>query len=145
MRGNMDVKAVAHWFLSNESMCNLKLNILCYYAQAFYLAIYGIPLVNSSFEARNRGPVSPQLYEFYKNCGWFNIRRYTKRLHIDKQTEQLLIYVYYVYGDLTARRLRELSTNEMPWLKVYDDYSKVISEEDMQVYYSEKIKRIQSL
>ena len=57
-----DIRKVAQYFLSKESMSHKKLQKLCYYAQAWYLANYGKPLMPNRFEAWVHGPVSPDLY-----------------------------------------------------------------------------------
>ena len=48
---------VARFFLTKESMTHLKLQKLCYYAQAWYLTIYGQRLFNEEFQAWLHGPV----------------------------------------------------------------------------------------
>lgn len=45
---------------------NLKLQKLVYYAQAWYLGIYGTSLFEEDFEAWVHGPVIPALYREYK-------------------------------------------------------------------------------
>lgn len=61
---------VANFFLSKEAMTHKKLQKLCYFAQAWYLANYGKPLVPNRFEAWVHGPVSPDLYSKYRGWGW---------------------------------------------------------------------------
>lgn len=62
---------VADYFiwLANDSgsfISNLKLQKLVYYAQAWYLAIYGQSLFDEDFEAWVHGPIIPSLYQKYK-------------------------------------------------------------------------------
>ena len=61
---------VAKYFLHIDTMTHKKLQKLCYFAQAWYLANYGRPLVANRFEAWVHGPVSPDLYSRYRDCGW---------------------------------------------------------------------------
>ena len=42
-----------------------KIQKLCYYTQAWYLARYGTPLFDHDFEAWRSGPVSPTLYKYH--------------------------------------------------------------------------------
>ena len=78
---------LAHAFLSIESMTHKKLQKLCYYAKAWYLAIYDSNLIEEQFEAWVHGAVQPRLYQEYKAYGdelerlnhsempWVNARR----------------------------------------------------------------------
>ena len=50
--------------------CNLKLQKLVYYAQAWHLALRDVPLFEEDFEAWVHGPVIPALYQEYKKFGW---------------------------------------------------------------------------
>ena len=36
----VDVRAVANWFLSRKSLTHKQIQKLCYYAQAWYCALY---------------------------------------------------------------------------------------------------------
>ena len=53
---------IANWFLSKEGMTHKKLQKLCYYAQAWYLALYKNKLIDGYFEAWVHGPVNSSLY-----------------------------------------------------------------------------------
>lgn len=65
-----NIYEVANFFLNKEAMSHKKLQKLCYFSQAWYLANYGEPLVPNRFEAWVHGPVSPDLYYKYKGWGW---------------------------------------------------------------------------
>ena len=45
----------------------LKVHKLLYYVQAWHLALTSTPLLNEKFQAWVHGPVSPALYDRYKN------------------------------------------------------------------------------
>lgn len=60
---------MAEAFLSIESMTHMKLQKLCYYAKAWYLAIYGENIITEPFEAWVSGAVQPLLYHKYKIYG----------------------------------------------------------------------------
>ncbi len=51
------------------SLSNLALNKILYFAHAWFLAIYSKPLIDSSFEAWQYGPVHPQVYHQFKKFG----------------------------------------------------------------------------
>ena len=70
-----DIFDLADAFLSIESMTHKKLQKLCYYAKAWYLALYDENLVNEAFEAWVHGAVQPDLYQKYKPYGFNYIPR----------------------------------------------------------------------
>ena len=58
----MTAKDVAEYFLSRvdedagDSLSNLKIQKLAYYAQGYHLALHGTPLFNERIEAWQHGP-----------------------------------------------------------------------------------------
>ncbi|HEU0080276.1 MAG TPA: type II toxin-antitoxin system antitoxin SocA domain-containing protein, partial [Longimicrobiaceae bacterium] len=63
---------VAAWFLnevdrkSGDSITNLKLQKLVYYAQAWAVTLLGRPLFEEKVEAWAHGPVGDVVYQAYK-------------------------------------------------------------------------------
>lgn len=144
----LTAEQVADYFLrlvdedSGDSISNLKLQKLVYYAQAWHLAITGEPLFADRIEAWPHGPVAPSLYGKYKVFGWEPIRpvaspQVFNRLlvaggkewkgaplprpdtplpDIDAQTQEILDDVWDTYGQFTAKRLEELTHSEDPWI-----------------------------
>lgn len=144
--GNMiSIFELAKWFLSMESMSNLKLQKMCYYAQAWHLALFGSPLVDTQFEAWVHGPVSRELYRKYKDWGWYDISKYTGSLHIDEDTKEFLEFVYSLYGDLSGNQLEDLTHKEAPWINARGGLPRnevshnIISDMDMMNYYRQLI------
>lgn len=150
-RGNLimaDVRDVAQYFLSKESMSHKKLEKMCYYAQAWYLANYGTPLVHNMFEAWVHGPVSPDLYSQYRGWGWSEIpQQPDNSIKFSEIELNLLEKVYDTYGEYTADQLEAISHTEIPWLNARrgcspNEYSRnPISMIDMKNYYGERIGR----
>lgn len=141
-----DVRYVAQYFLSKESMSHKKLQKLCYYAQAWYLANHGQSLMPNRFEAWVHGPVSPDLYAQYKNWGWALIPKSPENRGLFTSCEiDLLDKVYNVYGSYTGDELEALTHRETPWIKARmgcspSEYSRnPISMIDMRDYYGERI------
>lgn len=69
-----DVREIANAILDvaesdGLTLSNLPLNKIIYFAHAWYLAQYGVPLVDSPFEAWQHGPVHPQIYRQLKSYG----------------------------------------------------------------------------
>lgn len=143
---------VAKWFLSHSSMTHKKLQKLCYYAQAWFCALYdGEPLFKENFEAWVHGPVCRELYPKYADYGWSEIPEETKNDDLfDEETLNLLNAVWNLYGQYSGDQLEELTHKEMPWqnqrngLKEYEPSNNVISIADMRNYYLSEYKKAQN-
>jgi len=114
---------VAKFFLSlsepmeGDSISNLKLQKLCYYAQGFALAVLDRPLFEDAIEAWEHGPVVESLYHRYKDHGANGIPVPSE---IDfstfsKEEAELLREVWNVYGQFSAWKLRNMTHEEPPW------------------------------
>lgn len=122
---------VADFFLNRfqedegSSVTHLKLQKLCYYAQAWHLAFYGKPLIDDEFEAWVHGPVNTELYDKYRDKSYqciepvddFNRERFTR-----KQLD-LLEEVWDIYGGYDGRYLEQLTHQEEPWREARRGYS----------------------
>jgi uncharacterized phage-associated protein len=120
----LSAQDVASYFLAiveeeaGDNMTLLKLQKLLYYAQGFCLAMHaGEPLFGESIEARDNGPVVPEIDRAFGHCGHDPIGRPE---HFDPQdyapeVRELLDAVYRVYGQFTAWKLRDLTHREAPW------------------------------
>ena len=118
-------KEIANYFLAlvdedaGDSLSNLKLQKLLYYAQGVYLAIFDTPLFSEAIEAWEHGPVVPCLYHFFKQHGADPIRL-AKGINLDSyslEVKEVLDEVYSVYGQFSASKLRNLTHEEAPWKK----------------------------
>ena len=65
-----DIFDLADAFLSINAMTHKKLQKLCFYAKAWYLALYDHNLISEKFEAWVHGAVQPELYQKYKAYGF---------------------------------------------------------------------------
>lgn len=138
---------VAKYFLHKESMTHKKLQKLCYYAQAWYLANYKKPLFQNHFEAWVHGPVSPELYSVYREWGRLPIPQAAAdevRLSTP-DASSFLELVYGTYGKFSGDQLENITHQEYPWIKARTGYSageycrNPISLDDMQNYYAKRI------
>ena len=141
-----DVRDVAQYFLSKQSMSHKKLEKMCYYSQAWNLANYGQPLMPNRFEAWVHGPVSPDLYAQYKGWGWADIPMTADNSALFSEKElDLLDKVFEVYGDYSGDELEAITHRESPWITARggcspSDYSRnPISMKEMRNYYGERI------
>lgn len=115
-----DIRDVANWFLAQESMTHKKLQKLCYYAQAWYCALYdGTPLFEDPIQAWVHGPVVASLYPLYSDYKWLPIPQ-KQDFDLSKLQEKsldILDTVYDTYGELTGDQLERLTHSEEPWKK----------------------------
>ena len=138
---------VADYFLSlvdeesGDSISNLKLQKLVYYAQGFHLAIFDAPLFSEVIEAWILGPVIPELYNKYKEYRSTPIPRPDNiDFSIYEEPEiELLNDVWNIYGQYSAWRLSELAHAEPPW-KMACDTGGVITHQSLQAYFKTQIQ-----
>lgn len=143
---------VAQWFLSKHSMTHKKLQKLCYYAQAWYCALYdGTPFFNEQFEAWVHGPVCKALYSRYADYGWSAIPMTENNDAVfDQQQLDILNAVFDLYDNYNGDQLEEITHRESPWQKQrvglheYEPSSNVISVKDMREYYLAEYQRSQN-
>lgn len=136
---------VAKFFMhTNDEMTTMKLQKLCYYAQAWSLVWDDVPLFEEDFEAWANGPVCPALFSAHK--GKFilqdgDLGTYDKGEFNQDQLETLEAVNRY-YADKSPAWLSDLTHNEDPWKLARgkclpgDRCNSVISKDDMQNYYS---------
>jgi uncharacterized phage-associated protein len=130
---------VAGYFLSlqddnaGDSISNMKLQKLLYYAQGFRLAERGEPLFNEHMEAWQHGPVVPAVYHEFKEFGGSGLPRDYGYRDIDKDTAVFLDEIYRVYGQFSAWKLSKMTHDEPPWRET--DTSDVISHQALQRYF----------
>lgn len=139
--GNGDIFDLADAFLSIESMTHKKLQKLCYYAKAWYLAIYDENIISESFEAWVHGAVQPLLYQKYRSYGFQYIPQCLNTDHIPEEFISFANQIFESYGHLSGDDLERLNHQELPWkkarqgLKPWQSSSNVINEDDMKEYY----------
>ena len=140
--GRYSVMEIANWFLNKSPMSHLKLQKLCYYAQAWSYALNNRRMIDTDFQAWVHGPVSPTLYEKFKGFGYDSIKirgRYISQ--ITDEDEELLESVWVTYGEYTASALEALTHRELPWMEARVGYRPeqlckvVISPKTMKKYY----------
>lgn len=137
-----DIFDLAKAFLSIDSMTHKKLQKLCYYAKAWYLAINDMNLIEDSFEAWVHGAVQPMLYQEYKVYGFGYIPMYIDaKKSIPEEFLSFAKEIYESYGDLDGNELEKINHSEDPWieargnLKPWQGCNTVISEDSMKKYY----------
>ncbi len=133
---------VADYFLAlvdedaGDTISNMKLQKLVYYAQGFHLAMFDEPLFKEKIEAWDHGPVVPELYHRFKTYGSGAIEkpREIDFSKYDSQVRELLNEVWSVYGQFSAWKLRNMTHEEAPWQNAYKKDG-VINQADMREYF----------
>jgi uncharacterized phage-associated protein len=157
---DFDVKSkmadVADWFLLKGHMSNKKIQKLCYYAQAWSLALLDKDIaIDAEFEAWVHGPVNRSLYRKFKEYGWKELKIDDEDVETTKEALQVIFNdsqinvleaVWEAYGQFSADQLETLTHQESPWLEKREGYGKFescvekLSTNTMREYYSSKIE-----
>lgn len=140
-----NVLDIAHWFLSKQTMTHKKLQKLCYYAQAWFCALYdGTPLFEAEIQAWVHGPVIYQLYPVYADYRWIDIPKYQDAIpEMPKEVTDILEAVNETYGDFTGDQLEALTHSELPWIlargdaEPWETCTNVITTQSMRKFYGE--------
>ena len=137
---------VAKYILHKQgSLSTMKLQKLCYYAQAWSLVWDDEPLFQEEFQAWKNGPVCQELFDLYR--GKFKIpendipNRKLSTSGLNKNQIETIDKVLDYYGDKDAQWLSSLTHLEDPWKEArgeIDNNSKcdnIITKESMAMYY----------
>ena len=127
--------------LPDNSIDNLKLNKILYFAQGWSLVRLNRPIFSDKIVAWDYGPVIPSVYHTFKCCGGSPIEAPTDRFDENKLTLEeleLLIDVYSNYGRYTGWALKDMTHERgTPWDKVYQKgENKEITTNDMKAFFS---------
>ena len=139
------VDDVATWFLCNqdettgEAISPLKLQKLCYYAQALHLARHGTPLFREDIEAWEHGPVVRSLWEQTKYS--------SEPIPVPESAAEpdshfptaVLTLVKELYGMQTAGTLRGMTHDEAPWQEAWESEEKTITHEALTADFQKRL------
>jgi uncharacterized phage-associated protein len=106
--------ALAHQ--RGESVNNLKLQKLLYYAQAWHLALRDEPLFREKFQAWIYGPAVPCVYRRFEPFGWRDIPAPETAPPFTGETREFLDELAAEYMPLDEFTLEDLARREVPWL-----------------------------
>jgi len=134
---------VAKYILEKKgTMSTMKLQKLCYYAQAWSLVWDDTPLFEEEFEAWANGPVCREL--FNKTKGEFSATVTDETGGIGDLTEnqkETIDQVLAHYGEQNAQWLSQLTHMEDPWnearvgIPAGEGCERIITKESMAIYY----------
>lgn len=123
-------------------MSTMKLQKLCYYAQAWSLVWDDAPLFPEDFEAWANGPVCPEL--FHKTQGIFSVVADDETGgdgDLSENQKDTINHVIEYYGKHDAQWLSRLTHMEEPWKDARKDLPEnaagvnIITKESMGMYY----------
>ena len=100
-----------------DVLTNLKLQLLLYYAQAWYLALYNKPLFQDRFEAWISGPIQPDVYAKFLPFTHRPIQQDTSNWDVPKRVSKHIVELMEAYGSMTAFDLSRLARQEHPWIE----------------------------
>jgi uncharacterized phage-associated protein len=140
---------IAKWFIAwaeaeGEELSNLKLQKLLYYAQGHHLAERRQPLFTDQIQAWSHGPVVSQVYHEYKGCGSSSIVLPDTDPfswdEVDPDTAELLSKVWNTYGGFSAGHLRNMTHEEPPWQRHWQDGVRGISipQQEIEEYFASR-------
>ena len=132
------------WFCQQhgDPITNLKLQKLLYYAQGWFLALYGRPLFREPLRAWIRGPVEYGVWKAFNEFRWEPITKKIAKPAISTFDQNHLQEVLDVYGDFSAYTLERMTHEEEPWLHARAGLSPnersaaMISLEEMRTHFS---------
>lgn len=134
---------VAKYILEKKgTMSTMKLQKLCYYAQAWALVWDDTPLFDEDFEAWANGPVCREL--FFKTQGQYTVSSTDETGGNEDLTDNekdTIDKVLEHYGNHNAQWLSQLTHMEDPWnearvgIPAGAGCNRIISKESMALYY----------
>ncbi|MDE6614560.1 MAG: DUF4065 domain-containing protein [Clostridia bacterium] len=139
----VDVFDVATYILEKRgSLSTMKLQKLCYYAQAWSLVWDDAPLFNEDFQAWANGPVCKELFQ--RTQGAFSVTAKDEKgdaSKLSKTQKKTIDAVLDYYAVHDAQWLSRLTHLEDPWknarIGLPDDMGcdRIITKESMAMYY----------
>jgi uncharacterized phage-associated protein len=148
---NVTAEQVASYFVwrcntSGESITNLKLQKLLYYAQGWHLALCDRPLFSDLIRAWVHGPVVKPVYTKYREFGGCPITTAVREPSIPGSVKKHLDDILNSYSHLSAFQLEQLTHTEQPWCDARmgyapDDISEeIIDNSSMKTFFKSKLR-----
>lgn len=121
--GRDKIALVARYMLHRaEEVTPMVLQKLLYFAQAFFRALYRTDLFTDDCQAWAYGPVYPDIYRMYSDCGWNPISMPTMEEAEDFSeftTREIVLMnaVADIFGMYSGGILSRITHNERPWIE----------------------------
>lgn len=122
-------------------LTHLKVQKLLYYCYGHVLAAHDVRLFDEPFKAWQHGPVLDSIYTEYKQYGR-QVLPIVEGPVVIELPHSIMATIHEVlggYGQYSAWCLREMTHNEAPWQKAFNDaaYAGVIADSEIKAYFSE--------
>lgn len=138
---------ISHYCKEDKAIIFMKLQILIFYCQAWYLAENKTSLFDDDFEAWVFGPVNRSLFErfggwLYKPILIHDIRPDFDKNSIDLDARILIDEILYKYEDFDSCQLIDMVRRELPWkftrkgLNPAEKCNKIINKNLIMKFYS---------
>lgn len=139
-------RAAADYLLTiqdeEDSITNLKLQKLLYYAQGLALALFRQPLFGDKIKAWAHGPVVSSVWGQYKEHAAAPIPPAweTDFSSLDGRARLVLERAYAEFGQFTGGHLRDMTHNERPWLETWseEDHNREIPPALLDEFFTER-------
>ncbi len=147
----MNAIDIARYFLckanlDGDTITNLKMQKLLYYAQAWYLVNFDEPLYEDSIEAWYYGPAIHNIYTTFKKFGYKPIvySHTEKEVEVfDKRQLDYLDHFYSKFIDYSAHTLSRATHKEDPWKDARARGDEYIENEAIKKYYKKEYSKQQ--
>lgn len=124
---------VADWFLVHEAMTHKKLQKMLYLSYGYYLASFNEnkdnisdELFENDFEAWVHGPVSPKIYNTYREAGYTYIsKKMSNPGIISDKASKILFAVLEKYKSFDGDQLEAMTHTQAPWLNARGDLASI--------------------
>lgn len=103
---------------AGETINQMKLGALLYYAEAWSLAVFDRELIDEELQAWDHGPVFPSLWARLSSKGWNSLgadELADCAIQLDDDTRGLLDDVWQAYGEFSQAELGKMIKQDDPW------------------------------
>ena len=134
---------------TDGSMSAMKLQKLCYYCQAWTLALEGEPLFNEDFLRWDAGPVCYELFDLHRGLYYvssgalFGDKGLPPDVEMPVSKDEIIEEVLDNYMEFQGFELSKMTHEEDPWKNT--PRNGVITKESMKNYYSTRAKQSNGL
>jgi uncharacterized phage-associated protein len=119
---------VANWFIAKTAefgdlTTHLKIQKLLYYAEAWTQVLLDKELFEEQIQAWSHGPVVPEVFQEFKSFGWNPLPIPSENAipTFSKDITDVLEQVFEVYGDISAKKLEDMTHTDKPWIEARGD------------------------
>lgn len=131
---------------AGDTISNLKMQKLLYYAQGHFLALFQKPLFSEVIQAWQHGPVVKEVYDKFHIYGsnaidFKELENFKSSLYTQEHLD-FLPFIFNKYNSFGAWELVEKTHNEPLWQKHYSRYNtNEIPMQEIQAYFTQQLDK----